>query len=233
MIVLFLFILGLLVGSFLNVLIYRLPRELPFVRGRSRCPHCDLVLAWYDLVPVVSYVMLLGRCRYCKKSISLQYPLVELTSALFFVFAPSIAWLVVLEIFLVLAVIDLQHLVIPDELLVVLIAVSVAMGIAWHQANLISALGAGGFFLTLWLVSRGKWIGFGDVKLGALLGLLFGFPGTGIVIYGGVIIGGVVSVSLLVLRKANRKTAVPLGTFLAIAATVYILYEPAQRLFTY
>ncbi|MEK7583467.1 MAG: prepilin peptidase [Patescibacteria group bacterium] len=227
------FILGLLVGSFLNVLIYRLPRELPFVKGRSHCPHCDRVLAWYDLVPVVSYVMLRGRCRQCHHHISLQYPLVELLSGVLFVFAPSLLWLVALEVFLVLAVIDLQHLLIPDALLVVLIAVALAMRVAWQPWNLLSALAVGGLLFLLWFLSKGTWIGFGDVKLVAVLGLLFGFPGTAIVIYGGVMIGGLVSVVLLALRKANRKTAVPLGTFLALAAIVYILYEPAQRLFPY
>jgi len=228
-----LFLLGLAIGSFLNVLIYRLPRELPFVKGRSRCPHCEHVLAWYDLVPLISYVVLLGRCRYCKQYISIQYALIELASGLLFVFAPSLPWLVALEVFLVLAVIDLQHLLIPDGLLVFLIAVALVIRIAWHPANVLSALGAGGFFLILWLVSRGTWIGFGDVKLGVVLGLMFGFPGAALVIYGGVILGGLVSIILLLLRKANRKTAVPLGTFLALAAMIYILYEPAQRIFTH
>ncbi len=233
MIVLYVFILGLLVGSFLNVLIYRLPRELPFVKGRSHCPRCDRVLVWYDLIPLISYIVLFGRCRSCKRHISLQYPLIELASGLLFVFAPSLLWLIALEIFLVLSVIDLRHLLIPDGLLVVLVALALAMRVAWHSANLLSALGIGGFFLLIWLISHGKWIGFGDVKLGAALGLLFGFPGAIVVLYGGVVFGGLVGIILLLLRKANRKTAVPLGTFLALAAIAYILYEPAQRIFTY
>lgn len=221
-----LFLLGLVVGSFLNVVICRIPRDQGIVLGRSRCPSCEHTLAWYDLIPVVSYLMLGGRCRYCGRHISLQYPLVELVSAVFFVFAPSIAWLVALEIFLVLAVIDLQQLLIPDGLLIILAVLAIVMRIASHPVNLLSAVAGGGFFLMLWLVSRGKWIGFGDVKLGAVLGLLFGFPGTAVVIYGGIILGGLIGIVLLLSGKANRKTAVPLGTFLAVAAMAYIFFQP-------
>ena len=105
-----------------------------------------------------------------------------------------------MEIFLVLSVIDLRHLLIPDGLLVVLVALALAMRVAWHSANLLSALGIGGFFLLIWLISHGKWIGFGDVKLGAALGLLFGFPGAIVVLYGGVVFGGLVGIILLLLR---------------------------------
>ena len=225
MTVIALFIGGLFVGSFLNVLIYRLPRSLPFVWGRSFCPHCHQELRWFDLIPVVSYLLLLGRCRYCKRHISLQYPAIELISGVLFVLAPSFAWLVALEIFLVLAMIDLRHLMIPDGLLLAMGVVAIAMGNVFTYNHLASALGGAGFFFLLWAVSKGKWIGFGDVKLAGVLGLLFGFPGVLVTIYVGILLGGAVSLVLLITQKAHMKTAIPLGSFLALSAILYIFFQ--------
>ena len=139
-----LFILGLLVGSFLNVLMYRLPRGEQFVAGHSRCPHCGHELAWYDLLPVISYLMLRARCRYCHARISVQYPIIELVSGLFFVLGHSVVAIIFLEVFLVIAVIDYQHLIIPDSLLVVLGIVGIVDGVS--RTDVYSALVAGGFF---------------------------------------------------------------------------------------
>lgn len=223
----FLFILGLIVGSFLNVLIYRIPRGEGFVAGRSRCPHCHHDLVWRDLVPLVSYLILRGKCRYCRKPISAQYPLIELISGIFFVMAPSLFALALLEIFLVLAVIDYQHLIIPDSLLIVLAAIALVQSGLHHWA---SALGCAAFFFLLWVISRGRWIGFGDVKLAGVLGLLFGFPGAVIVIYLAVIGGGLLSVILLVLKKATMKTALPLGTLMTLCAGFYLFFQaPVMR----
>lgn len=219
-----LFILGLIIGSFLNVLIYRIPRGQAFVLGRSHCTHCNHELESRDLIPLVSYLMLGGRCRYCKKPISPQYPLIELASGLIFAFAPSIFYIVVLELLLIIAVIDYLHLIIPDSFLVLLCIASLAM----YRLNLFSwsyfgsALGFGGFFLLLWLVSRGKWVGFGDVKFAAALGLVFGFPGSLLAIYSAVLLGGALSLLLLVSRRATLKTKIPFGSLLAIGSGVYI-----------
>ena len=218
-----LIILGLLTGSFLNVLIYRIPRGQAFVLGRSRCTHCQHDLGILDLIPLASYLFLRGKCRYCKASISIQYPLVEIASALIWATAGSVIGIIILELFLVLAIIDYQHFVILDSSLIALLIVA----IAWHGKSIMSwsyiatALGCGGFFLILWLISRGTWIGFGDVKLAAVLGLLFGFPGAIAVIYIGVILGGLLGVGILLFKKGTMKTKVPFGTILALAGLVY------------
>lgn len=218
------FLFGLIVGSFLNVLIYRIPRDQPFVAGRSHCPHCNHILAWYDLIPVASFLMLRGRCRYCGHTISPQYPIIEIISAIFFVFAPSAPALIVLELFLILAIIDYQHFIIPDGLLIALVIVSPFMGaISWN--HVLAVLGCGGFFFALWAISKGRWIGFGDVKFAAVLGLLFGFPGAVVVIYIAVILGGLFGVILLVLHKATGKTPLPFGTLLGLCAIAFIFLE--------
>lgn len=222
-----LFILGLIVGSFLNVLIYRIPRGQTFVSGRSRCPHCHHDLKGLDLVPVFSYLALRGRCRYCKHRISPQYPLIELISGALFVLAPSPFMIVVTELLLVLAVIDYQHLIIPDSLLIVLVIVAFAFQPAafFSMNHLLTALGCAGSFFLLWAYSRGAWVGFGDVKLLAVLGLTFGFPGAVLVLYGAVLGGGLVSMVMLLLKKATLKTQLPFGTLLACSGIVWVLCQ--------
>ncbi len=222
-----LLLLGLVVGSFLNVLIYRIPRGEGFVVGSSRCTTCRHDLAWYDLIPLVSYLLLRGRCRYCAAPFSIRYPIVELISGLFFVFAPSVFILIELELFLVIAFIDAEHLIIPDGLLLALLAVVIASNyhavLSWHQW--VAVVSYAGFFFSLWWVSRGRWIGFGDVKLAAVLGLLFGFPAGLLVIYVAVILGAIVGIFLMVTRRATMKTAVPFGTLLAISACCFLFYQ--------
>ena len=219
-----LFILGLLVGSFLNVLIYRLPRGIGFVKGRSACPHCEKQIAWYDLMPVISFVLLHGRCRNCHAPISFQYPLIEIISGIFFVFAPSIIALILLEIFLVIAVIDYQHLIIPDSLVIIVGLVGL------FQLHLFTALASAGFFGILWLISNGRWIGFGDVKLAGALGLFFGFPATLLIIYIAIMVGGAVGLVLMATRRATMKTALPFGSLLCVSAGVYLFYGDAIRI---
>lgn len=127
-----------------------------------------------------------------------------------------------LECFVVLAVIDLEHFIIPDGLLVFMLGVSLASG-AHH---IYSALVAGACFFAIWGISRGRWMGFGDVKLAVILGLFFGFPGTLLVIYGAVLIGGILGATLVLSGKANLKTALPFGTILAISSLLFVLFEP-------
>jgi len=221
-----LFLAGLFVGSFLNVLIYRIPRAQQFIAGRSRCPHCQATLAWYDLIPVVSFLLLRGHCRYCHARISLRYPAVELASGLIFVFAPSYLAIAVLEILLVIAIIDYEHLIIPDSFVIILALLGL-----WNP-HVFTALGSAGFFFILWAISKGRWIGFGDVKLAGALGLFFGFPSGPLVIYLAIISGGILGAFLLLLGKAHRKTALPFGTLLAIAAgTMMFFQEPILRVF--
>ena len=237
-----LFVLGLLVGSFLNVLIYRLPREQGFVSGRSHCPHCNAIIAWYDNLPLVSFLFLRGRCRHCDKAISLQYPIVELVSGMVFVALwHQPFFLIALELLLVIAVVDFEHFLILDSLLVVLGVLGIGYHALHHTISLsyfLTALILAGIFFALWYGSQGKWMGFGDVKLVGVLGLVFGFPGAIIAVYLAILAGGFFGGILLLLGKAHLKTHLPFGTFLSLGAAVFVftaqpLYELFSRLFFY
>ena len=200
-----LFVLGIIIGSFLNSVIYRLAKKESFLFKRSYCPHCKHSLNWQDLIPVYSFLALKGKCRYCQESISWQYPLVELGTGLIFslifwkelpfLFSSSflfwflnIFFLFFIACFLiVIFVYDLWHYIIPDKV----IYPAILFAATWHiLARLFfepympgeilnafwSALGAAAFFLVLVLVTKGKGMGVGDVKLAFLMGLLLGSP---------------------------------------------------------
>jgi prepilin signal peptidase PulO-like enzyme (type II secretory pathway) len=238
---LFIFIFGLCIGSFLNCLIYRLEKEQSMM-GRSYCPHCQHTLSWFDLVPVLSYLWLGGKCRSCHKKISIQYPLVELLTGFIFllVFHFQIAsfdsyvsysllsffWYYIASSLLVIFVYDLKFFLIPDKVLfpAILVAVLYHFGLTYFLA---AAL-ASGFFLALFLVSKGTWMGFGDVKLAILLGLLLGFPNILVGLFLAFFFGAVVGVTLMYapLPKAHKiglKSQLPFAPFL-IAGTFVALF---------
>lgn len=236
--------LGAVVGSFLNVVILRFISGESIGMSRSRCPQCRHVLAWYDLVPMLSFFLLGGKCRYCAKRISVQYPLVELVSllaAVYFalsypehVLTASVLF-IIFALLLTLFVIDLRTFILPDFLIV---ALSVAVII--HHAVAVAptptsqyggVLVGGGFLLVLWLATRGAGIGFGDVKLLIPLGLLFGVSGVIPLLFGAFMLGGLLGAVLLVLKKATPKTAIPFGPFLAGMAMLLLVYPNIASLF--
>ena len=241
----YIFILGLIVCSFFNVVIHRVPLGQSIVVGRSHCPHCRAKLAWYDLIPVVSFLILAGHCRACGKKISPVYPAIELYSgfiavASYWLFAGSgwIAWMsgaFILELFLILAVIDLYHLILPDSLLIVLLVGTVAWSVIqkmigsvghWQIFDISSLAGAGVLviiFFLVWLLSRGRGLGLGDVKLVGIIGLIFGFWGGLIVLYLAVAVGAIVGLILLLTHRAGLKTKLPFGTLICASATFYML----------
>ena len=212
-----LFIVGLAIGSFVNVVSIRLPV------GRSYCPACKRTLCWYELLPLASYLALLGKCRTCRAPISIRYPLIELISGFIFLLAPSIPAIIIAELFVILALIDFDRLIIPDFLLICLLILLPFFAVL-RWSSVWCALGLGSFFFLLWFVSNGRWIGFGDVKLSAVLGLVFGFPGSLLVVYSAIILGGALGVILLISRRATMKTALPFGSILAFASIIYIIY---------
>jgi len=237
-----LLLLGLAVGSFVNVVIARLPRD-ETLGGRSRCPHCSKTLKWYDLVPLVSYMILSGKCRYCSKKISIRYPLVELYSGIVFVltfwtFANGsvFTWIVsfiLLELFLILAVVDLKHLLLPDSIMIVALVVVVVhvffnstskFYTIFNQGNLISGLVLAAVFYLIWFITGKNKLGFGDIKLVGVIGLLFGYPGSLVVVYTAIILGLIIGVALMIFWKATGKTKLPLGTFLSFSASMFILF---------
>lgn len=232
------FVFGSIIGSFLNVVILRRS-----VGGRSRCPACRQQLRWWELVPILSFTFLRGRCRRCHADISVQYPLVELTMGLLaMVLATPVPAtlseiaIIILEIsmaavLIVLFVIDLKTMLLPDLfvglLLVLVLARIIVMTdfqflLASFSSAALGAVVGTGFMLLLWLATRGRGIGLGDVKLMAPLGLLFGVGGTAALLFIAYLVGGAVAVYLLARGRATMKTAMPFGPFLCGAALLLL-----------
>jgi prepilin signal peptidase PulO-like enzyme (type II secretory pathway) len=265
-----LFIFGLVIGSFLNVVSLRYngghfvldPRV---IGGRSHCLSCKKTLRWFELVPLVSFLLQGGRCRRCKAWLSLQYPIVEFISGLLFVFIPlrvsgffatagplawlfPALWMLVFAALLLISVIDVRTGIIPDELNVALGILAVIIGIfliaspgrsgslTGSFGNMLSisqnvwvgrVVGAAFgfiFFEFLMLVTQGKGIGMGDVKLALPLGLLFGWPDILPVIGFAFICGALAGVILIVLKKKTMRGALPFGPYLALGAALVFFY---------
>jgi leader peptidase (prepilin peptidase)/N-methyltransferase len=223
---------GLIVGSFLNVVVYRLPLGQSLVRPRSRCPHCDTQLRGIDNVPVISWLALRGRCHHCRAPITPRYPLVELTTGALYVAvvatqddaARIVLGLLLVTVLVPITLIDFDHRIIPNLItgpaaVVALIAVA-ALDTDFLPEAVLSAIAGGGFFfIAAVLYPRG--MGMGDVKLAGMLGLYLGRAvGPAILI---ALIAGVVVGAAIIARKGakeGRKTAVPFGPFLALGGIV-------------
>jgi leader peptidase (prepilin peptidase)/N-methyltransferase len=219
---------GLLVGSFLNVVVYRLPRGESLLRPRSRCPGCEAPIAPYDNVPVLSWLVLRGRCRHCGTRISARYPLVELATAALYaavVLAKEDPVDVALGLLLVTALvpitlIDLELRLIPNRITlpgaVAAVVAGVVLDIGFVPEQLIAGAAAGGFFL-LAAMAYPRGMGMGDVKLAGVLGLYLGRAVAPAIFAG--LIGGVLVGAAIIARKGareGRRTAVPFGPFLAL-----------------
>ncbi|MBX4205131.1 MAG: prepilin peptidase [Candidatus Doudnabacteria bacterium] len=231
------FISGLIIGSFLNAAIYRLWTGQGIVYERSICPHCKHVLSAWDLVPVFSYLFLGGRCRYCRKRISWQYPLIELVTATCFVllaqnFQFSISniqfWfqLVFICFFIVIAVFDLKHYLILDKILLPGSVLALIYAIYTHHLpqGLVGILIISGFFALQYFISKGRWIGFGDVKLGIFLGLIFGIGQGIILLFLSYLVGALVGVALIAADQKEMGSKLPFGTFLTFCGIIMLLY---------
>ena len=230
---------GLLLGSFLNVCTFRWPNDQSVVRPRSRCPGCERMIAWYDNIPVVSWLLLRGRCRHCETSISIQYPLVELGTAL--LWAGTVAHLGVtwealrgglfLTILFGIALTDARYYIIPDEFSLGGLALGLLLsplpgGVDWIQAFAGAALGFG----ILWGVAiLGKAVfkkdamGGGDIKMMAMVGAFLGMPGVLLTLFLGALLGSVI------FGPISWKTGklVPFGIFLSVAGALAWVWGPA------
>lgn len=233
-----LFILGLVFGSFINCLVWRLNHGLSPLWGRSTCPKCKHQLAWYDNIPLLSFVILRGRCRYCHSPISWQYPVVELVTGLItllvFGFYPYLKWqylifnLIIAYALIAVFISDLLYQTIPDEIIFPTMIISLIFNffnfsISQFFNFLISGLVFGGFFWFLYLITRGKGMGFGDVKLSLLIGLILGYPKITIVFYLAFLTGALVGVILILLGKKKFGDHIPFGPFLAGATLIAFL----------
>ena len=228
---------GAAIGSFVNVLAYRLPRHESLVKPRSRCPECKTQIAGYDNIPVVSWMLLRGRCRHCRAPIPMRYPLVEALTALLFVavglrtgleytLLPALALTITL---VAAAETDLEYHIIPNRLM----ATSAVAGVAlWAIADagrlpesLIAGAAAGGFLLAA-AVAYPAGMGMGDVKLGAVMGLYLG-ASVAPALFIGFAAGALVGIAIVLARGGSaRKQGVPFGPFLALGGIVALLYGP-------
>jgi leader peptidase (prepilin peptidase)/N-methyltransferase len=231
----FAFLLGLIIGSFLNVVIARVPEHKSIWRPRSACPGCSAPIAWYDNIPILSFLILRARCRRCGMSIAWQYPIVEAATGVVFAVAYSllgptpdfVAAAVLLAMLIAITAIDLAHQIIPDVITLPGIVAGVAASFATgHVPWLDSLLGIvidGGIFFVIILASRGG-MGGGDMKLGAMLGAFLGWKLGLLGILLGVLAGGSVAVCLLLLGRKGRKEAIPFGPFLALGGAIAVLW---------
>jgi leader peptidase (prepilin peptidase)/N-methyltransferase len=265
MIIVILVVLGLCLGSFINALVWRLHeqavqvgkkkpdkrylKQLSIARGRSICPDCRHDLAVRDLVPVISWLGLKGKCRYCRKPIPVQYPLVELVTGLLFgasyIWWPVVLngaqiavfglWLVLLVGLIALLVYDLRWMLLPNRIIYPLGVVAVIQAIVTISTadrpliaftnTILAVVVGGGIFYMLFQVSKGKWIGGGDVKLGWLLGLVVATPARSLLlIFIASVFGSLVSLPLLATNRLKRTSTIPFGPFLIVGAIIVQLF---------
>ena len=262
---LIIFLFGLIIGSFLNCVIYRLAlpnfslKNLGGLKGRSFCPLCKHELAWQDLIPVFSFIFLRGKCRYCREKISLQYPLVELAAGIIFllVFLPwcneftpvnllSLWYFWIISCFLiVIFVYDLKHYIIPDKIIYPAIKIAGIFNLQFliseegsapfftfapingssvFNYSILAAILVAAFFLAIVLISRGKWMGIGDIKLAFLMGLFLGWPNILVALFSAFFIGAIIGVGLVLSGKKTLKSEVPFGPFLVTGTFIALFW---------
>lgn len=231
----FFFIFGLIIGSFLNSVIYRLEKKESFLKGRSHCPWCGRILSFKDLIPVLSFLILKGKCRYCRKKISLQYPLVEISCGiLFFLFSLKfnsfdlIFYLLIGSFLILIFVYDLKYFLIPDKIIYPPILISFFYRILKPEIgikNLAFGILPSFFFLAIILISREKWMGFGDFKLAILIGLILGWPKILVSLFFSFFSGAVIGLILVILKKKNFKSEIPFAPFL-VSGTFFAIFLP-------
>jgi len=251
----FIFLFGLIIGSFINCLVWRLHKK-ETLWGRSYCPHCRKHIAWYDNIPVISFFILRAKCRKCREKISWQYPAVEFITGLLFLIAfitecsstaycllpfaydptslqtylPTILilrnWFII-SVMIIIFIYDLRWYYILDKVTIpAMIVVFVLNLLLGHNLwNLLfSGIIGGSFFLFQFVISKGKWIGGGDIRLGALMGLILGWPMVLMALFLAYILGSIVGIGLILAGKKKWGSEVPFGVFLSTATVVALFW---------
>ena len=232
-------IIGLAIGSFINVIVMRLGRKKGIFLGRSECPNCSHRLSWLDLIPVFSFIFLVGRCRYCKIKISPLYLIGELfTAGVFmmylvfngFIWTPGVFIdLATLSILISLALFDAKHFILPDKLVLVLFFVGFLNSLETGWLGFLPLMGYGFVlsipFVIMYLASGGRWLGLGDAKLVFVLGVIFG-PWLGLaLIIVSVWAAALLGITMIIIGKATPKTALPFGSFMCSVAAIFIVLK--------
>ena len=241
---LFVFIFGLCIGSFLNCAIYRLEKRKK-ISGRSFCPNCKHTLSWQDLFPVFSFLFLRGKCRYCQKKISIQYPLVEIATGIIFLLIFNFKFVIfnqfsifqflnlgflfyIASALVLIFVYDLKHYIIPDKVLLPAIGIALLYRFIFNLTlvpnYLLAAVVASGFFFVLFLITAGRGMGLGDVKFAILMGLLLGFSNVLVALFLAFFFGAIIGLILLIFRKKSLKSEIPFGPFLITGTFIALFY---------
>jgi len=243
-------VLGALVGSFLNVCIYRIPRNLSIISPSSRCPSCNMPIRPYDNIPVFSYVLLGGKCRVCKAAISVRYPFVELLNAVFYLlvlYRFGFAWHTALygilcSALIVITFVDLDFQIIPDVITLPGIVVGIVAGsllmpdpfmrhaLLGFTSSALGLLAGGGLFYAIAVVSKGG-MGGGDIKLMAMVGALMGWKAVLLTIFLGSLTGAFFGIILMATQGKGRKTKIPFGPFLALGTLITLFF--GQEIFSW
>ncbi|MFA6383112.1 MAG: prepilin peptidase [Parcubacteria group bacterium] len=253
MTILIFFILGLIIGSFLNVVVYRLKVAESIAHGRSHCPECRKPIKWYDNIPLLSFILLRFRCRYCRKKISWKYPLVEFFTGLlfaavgykYFIASDSATWITTLyylgaiSFLAVIFVYDFLYMEISDLVLWPAVAWAVAFGlyIDWTKigsnnvilnsqiySGVLAAFAAFAIFFLLVAVSKEKWMGMGDAYLVILLGLILGWPNIILALFLAFMIGAIVGLVLIAGKKKKMESRIPFAPFLILGALITLFF---------
>lgn len=244
------FLLGSVVGSFLNVCIYRMPRSMSIVAPASRCPNCNTPIRPYDNVPILSYIFLGGRCRVCKAGISIRYPLVEFLNAALYVSAfwrfglewNTLVYFVFCSALIVITFIDLDCQIIPDRITLPGIPIALLAGSflmpdpflrsspLGFKASIIGFLIGGGLFYAIAVISRGG-MGGGDIKMMAMVGALTGWKSVLLTTFVGSLAGSIFGIFLMISKGKGRKTKVPFGPFLALGSLATLFF--GQEIFNW
>jgi len=236
----FSFVLGLCIGSFLNVCIYRLPISKSIIHPGSMCSSCDTPIAFYDNIPVFSYLWLKGRCRHCQAAISMRYPTIEILGGLFALgtylkfglTAEALIYYIFIAGLLVVTFIDLDHRIIPDSITLPGIPICFAASfllpeITYKDALLGILVGGGSLFLVAWiynLITKKEGMGGGDIKLLAMMGAIVGWRGVFFTIFVASLVGTLAGLTAMLQSRKGMKLAVPFGPFLSIGSIMYIFF---------
>lgn len=251
----FLFVLGAVIGSFISVVILRSISGEDWVNGRSRCDTCKTVIAWYDNIPLVSFAVLRGKCRYCKEPILPLHPMVEVLTGVLLVWwywggliffqltqtplsiLQPLFWLAVGLLLIYLFIIDLNYMILPDKPVFLLLIIAILyrvllvgtgiMQVSDLYSTLLAAVASFAFFFALWFFTKGRGMGFGDVKLVVPLALLLGAQKMLICLFLAFIIGAVAGILLILFGKSKMKTAIPFGPFLILGTALSLIWGDA------
>ncbi len=237
------FFFGACIGSFLNVCIYRIPASLSIVHPGSSCPRCKTMIPFYDNIPILSYLLLMGKCRNCKAPIALRYPFVELLGGLFALactlsFGPTLHGLVVfafIATLIVVTFIDLDHRIIPDTISlpgipIFFLAALAVPTITWQASAIGIVAGGGSLFIVAWvyqLLTGREGMGGGDIKLLAMIGAMIGWQGILFTLFAASAIGTIVGMLAMIQSGKGMRLAIPFGPFLAMGTIIYLFFGQA------